>query len=431
MRRQPQLLGAVILACLLLGSVAPRASSYASLDDVARTYVLLVLRIDQHEPGFNDYYYGPADLRVQVTREGKRPLEELRVQAEALLAALPNATGNPVRRRWFEKQLRALATKIRMLQGEKFSVAEQARRLFDLDVRPPSSEELEQAQAALDQALPGSSSLRERLQDWQAQFRLPQERLEEAYRMALEEVQARARKLLLLPPQERVELYFVTGKSWGGYNWFQGNARSRIEINTDLPTLATSVYSYIAHEAYPGHHTDLTTREQRLFRERGYFEWCVSPLYTPQNTMAEAVAEVGKDILMPPAERYAWHRDLFFPRLGLAEADVATWEKLQPLLETLGRARERLPFLLHDEGAREEEMVAFLQKYALMDAARARKTIQFDREWGAYSFNYTVGREILRRYLATGNARAKFIQLLTTPVFPSLIEEWIAAGAEP
>ncbi|MFQ5817702.1 MAG: hypothetical protein ACE5H2_07085 [Terriglobia bacterium] len=431
MRRRAQLLAAVVLACLLHASVASRASSYDSLDDVARGYVLLVLRIDQHEPGFNDYYYGPADVREQVTREGKRPLEELRAQAEALRAALPNTRGNPVRRRWFEKQLAALETKIRMLQGEQFSVAEQARRLFDLEVQPPTNAELEAALTALDQALPGPGSLLDRVKAWRAHFRLPPTRVEAAYRIALEEVQARARKLLLLPPQERVELYFVTGQAWGGYNWFQGNARSRIEINTDLPTLATSVYSYIAHEAYPGHHTDLTTREQRLFHERGYFEWCVSPLYTPQSTMAEAVAEVGKDILMPPAERYAWHRDVFFPRLELAAADVATWEKLQPLLETLSRVRERLPFMLHDEGASEEAMVAFLQKYALMDPARARKTIQFDREWGVYSFNYTVGREILRRYLATGNARAKFIQLLTIPIFPSLIEEWIAEGAEP
>lgn len=430
MRRRLPLLALALLALVLAGASAPQAVP-TTLDEVARAYVLLVLRIDQHEPGFNDYYYGPPEWPEQVKQDGQRPLAELRAQAQELLATLPNARGNPIRRRWFEKQLTALETRIRMLQGEKFSVTEQARLLFDLDVRPPTDAEFETALDALDRALPGPGSLAERLDRWRQQFRLPRERLEEAYRLALDEVQARARKLLLLPPEERVELYFVTGKSWGGYNWFQGNARSRIEINTDLPAVATSIYDYIAHEAYPGHHTDLATREQRLYRERGYLEWCVSPLYTPQNTMAEAVAEVGKELLMPSAERFAWHRDVFLPRLRLGQADVATWERIAPHLETIGRARERLPFLLHDNGASEEEMVAFLEKYALMDRARARKAIQFDREWGAYSFNYTVGREILRRYLARGNPRAKFIQLLTTPVFPSLVEEWIAQDVEP
>ncbi len=431
MRRGFSFVLTFLLTILLAGSAAPPAVSSTTLDEVARSYVLLVLRIDLHEPGFNDYYYGPPELREQVQREGKRPLAELRAQAQELLSALPTARGNEVRRRWFEKQLTALETKIRMLQGEKFSVSEQARLLFDLDVKPPTPEELAAALTALESALPGPGRLADRLDAWQKAFILAPSKVETAYQLALAEARTRARKLLLLPENEKVNLGFVTGKSWGGYNWYEGNAHSRIEINLDLPASASTVYRYVAHEAYPGHHTDLATREQRLYREKGYFEWCVSPLYTPQNTMAEAVAEVGVDLSMPPTEFFAWHRDALFPRLGLTGADVATWERIFPLLETLGRARERLPFLLHDQQASEEELVAFLEKYALSDRARALKTIQFDREWGAYAFNYTVGREILRRYLATGNARAKFVHLLTTPIFPSLIEKWIEEGHEP
>ena len=431
MRSRFPLVIPLLVTSLLAGAAAPQAVTYATLDAVAHSYVLLVLRIDLHELGFNDYYYGPPELRAQVQREGKRPLAELRAQAQELLSALPEARGNAIRRAWFAKQLTALETKIRMLQGEKFSVTEQARLLFDLDVKPPTQEELEAALAALERALPGPGRLADQLDAWHKAFALPQNKVETAYQLALAEARMRARKLLLLPESEKVELAFVTGKSWGGYNWYQGNAHSRIEINLDLPASASTVYRYVAHEAYPGHHTDLATREQRLYREKGYLEWCVSPLYTPQNTMAEAVAEVGVDLLMPPTEFFAWHRDALFPRLGLTGADLAAWERIAPLLETLGRARERLPFLLHDQKASEEELVAFLEKYTLSDRARALKTIQFDREWGAYSFNYTVGREILRRYLSTGNARAKFVHLLTTPVFPSLMEKWIEEGYEP
>jgi hypothetical protein len=72
----------------------------------------------------------------------------------------------------------------------------------------------------------------------------------------------------------------------------------------------------------------------------------------------------------------------------------------------MGRAREAVPFMLFDEGKSEEEIVAFLEKYALLSPDRGRKVIQFDREWGAYSFNYTVGRGILRRYLAAARISA-------------------------
>lgn len=72
-----------------------------------------------------------------------------------------------------------------------------------------------------------------------------------------------------------------------------------------------------------------------------------------------------------------------------------------------------------------------MQKYTLVTPEQARKFVDFTREWGAYTFNYTVGQEILRRYLVSGNTRAKFVQLLTTPVTPSLVEEWIRTGAQP
>ena len=134
---------------------------------------------------------------------------------------------------------------------------------------------------------------------------------------------------------------------------------------------------------------------------------------------------------MSEDEKLAWHRDVFFPALGIRNVDVELWGKLKRPLEKMGRAREAVPFMLFDEGKRDEEIVAFLEKYALMSPDRARKVIQFDREWGAYSFNYTVGRGILRRYLASGHARAKFVQLLIMPIYPSLVEDWICRGVEP
>ena len=134
---------------------------------------------------------------------------------------------------------------------------------------------------------------------------------------------------------------------------------------------------------------------------------------------------------MPEKEKLAWQRDVFFPAIGIRNVDVELWEKLKRPLEEMGRAREAVPFMLFDEGKSDEDIVAFLGKYTLMSPDRARKVIQFDRAWGAYSFNYTVGRGILRRYLSSGDARAKYVQLLTTPSYPSLVEDWIRRGVEP
>ncbi|MFQ5663905.1 MAG: hypothetical protein ACE5HL_08740 [Terriglobia bacterium] len=424
-------LGLTLLAVLPLGAAEALWQPLNSLDDLARNYVLLVLRLDKHIAGFNDYYYGPPEWKQRVEAEEKIPVGELRREVAAWLAALNGVKGPAARRGWFRKQLMALDANLRQLQGEKLSVAEQARLLYDLEVIPPPSEELEAARDKLERLLPGPGPLAERLQAWREKFHLSEDQLPKAYRLALEVTRERTHALLLLPPDEEVELYFVKNKSWSAYNWFQGNAHSRIEVNTDLPARATHIFAFAAHEAYPGHHTDLTTREQRLYGERGYLEWCVSPLFTPASTMAEAAAQVGAEIVLSREERLAWHRNVFFPALGLTGVDVELWLKVEEVLGTLGRARERVPFMLFDEGKSEEEIVVFLQQYALMSPERARKAVAFSRAWGAYTFNYTVGREILRRYLATGNARAKFVQLLTTPIYPSLVKEWIRTGAEP
>ncbi|MHB8400321.1 MAG: hypothetical protein ACYDCI_15515, partial [Candidatus Limnocylindrales bacterium] len=42
-------------------------------DPIARDYLLLALRLDQHRPGLVDGFYGPAGLKAQVDLEPLRP----------------------------------------------------------------------------------------------------------------------------------------------------------------------------------------------------------------------------------------------------------------------------------------------------------------------------------------------------------------------
>jgi hypothetical protein len=82
MMRARSLLAALAVTVLLVtfAPVQPRATApqtswdaLDSLDAVARNYVWLVLRIDQHIPGFNDYCYGPPEWKQRVEQEGKVP----------------------------------------------------------------------------------------------------------------------------------------------------------------------------------------------------------------------------------------------------------------------------------------------------------------------------------------------------------------------
>ncbi|MEX1170595.1 MAG: hypothetical protein WEE50_10680, partial [Chloroflexota bacterium] len=53
-------------------------------DPIARDYLLLALRLDQHIPGLVDGYFGPADLKAAVDTGQLRSPARLRDDAAAL-----------------------------------------------------------------------------------------------------------------------------------------------------------------------------------------------------------------------------------------------------------------------------------------------------------------------------------------------------------
>src|SRR5215510_14531407 len=79
-------------------------------DPVARDYLLLALRLDQHVPGLVDGYFGPADLKAQTELEPERTPARLADDAAALRERLADELGDPARRHWLDLQLRALET---------------------------------------------------------------------------------------------------------------------------------------------------------------------------------------------------------------------------------------------------------------------------------------------------------------------------------
>src|SRR4029077_7317714 len=79
-------------------------------DPVARDYLLLALRLDQHIPGIVDGYFGPADLKAQVDMEQQRQPAALRDDAIALRDRLGTEVAEADRRDWLHVQLAAIET---------------------------------------------------------------------------------------------------------------------------------------------------------------------------------------------------------------------------------------------------------------------------------------------------------------------------------
>ena len=90
----------------------------------------------------------------------------------------------------------------------------------------------------------------------------------------------------------------VTDEPWWAFNYYLGDLRSRVVLNTDVPTTGYDLIHLAAHEVYPGHHTEHAVKEQLLIRERGAIEEGIQLVPTPQAVLSEGIAEVGAEIVL-------------------------------------------------------------------------------------------------------------------------------------
>src|SRR5881396_812809 len=311
------------------------------MNAVAERYVHLVLALGQHDPDYVDAFYGPAEWKTQAEKE-KKLLDAIGAEAAELIATLaktPDAATSgdemlKLRREYLQKQTSALAARVRMLKGEKLKFDDESRALYDAVAPTFPDSHFDQIIAQLDAKIPGKGpsspqdesvrladrtggSLWERYENWRKPFVIRKEKLDTVFQFAIKECRARTLAHVALPPNESFTVEYVTNKPWGGYNWYKGNFHSVIQVNTDLPVYVDRAVDLAAHEGYPGHHVYNALLEQHLLKERGWVEFSVYALFSPQSLIAEGSANFGIEMAFPGEERVEFERDVLFPLAGL------------------------------------------------------------------------------------------------------------------
>lgn len=419
-----------LCALLLLAACNQPAAPADSLDAAARDYVQLSLTIGEKEEGYIDAYYGPAELQAAAKAEApKLSLPELVKRTDAL-AARVNSIGRvsenlDVRRAAFlAAQLTAARTRLRMLSGEKLSFEDEALGLFGVrpELQPLAS--FDPVLAKIENLVPGDGPLSERVDAFQGRFAIPAAKLKPVFDAAIAECKARTARRIALPPGEKFAMAFVTGKSWSGYNYYLGKATSRIEINTDLPIRISRAVDLGCHEGYPGHHVLNALLEQRLVKDKGWIEYSVYPLYSPQSLIAEGSANYGIDLAFPGRERLAYETRALYPLAGIPTADAARYAGLQDAMKALAGARFTIARELLEGRIDEAEAVRLAQRYQLISKARAKQSVEFTKQYRSYVINYGLGQDMIRADVeaagATPEARWKRMeQLLSEPTLPS------------
>ena len=400
---------ALMLALALAACAATPRAPADTLDRIAEDYVKLQLAIGEKEEGYIDAYYGPAEWREQARAQAAATtLEQLRSRTEELIRRAEPVTDvltfeedfRPYRRGMFLRaQLTAAHTRLRMMQGERLSFAEEARGLFGVtpEIRPLSA--YDPVLARIDRLVPGTGPLNERVETFQNRFTIPADRLDAVMREAIAECRRRTVRHIPLPAEEQFTLEFVTDKSWSGYNWYQGNYRSLIQVNTDLPIRLSRAVDLGCHEGYPGHHVYNVLLERNLARGRGWVEYMVYPLYSPQSLIAEGSANYGYDLAFPGEERLEYETRALYPLAGVSTQGAAEYLALQEALQDLSGARFTIARDFLEGRVDRAEAVRLTQRYQLVSAQRAGQLLAFTEQYRSYVINYGLGREMVAAYI--------------------------------
>jgi hypothetical protein len=383
-------------------------------------YLELGLRLGRHVDGFVDAYYGPPSISERISAESVQSPDSLVASAAELLSDLDGGADSDIlnasRRRWLRAQVVGFHTSARKIAGDGISYIDEVEWCYG--VRPTFRDEdrFAAAHERLDAVLPGSDSIRDRIITWREAQAIPIDRLNSVLSSIAEDFRERTDQQFGLPEGEHIEWELATNQPWSGFNYYEGGLQSRVAINTDLPVLATSIGHLVAHEAYPGHHTEHSRKEAGLVRQRGWSEESLFCVGTPQCLIAEGLADLALEIIAGDIPEVVVGEHL---RSNGIVFDPEVAHAVRVASESMDAVRANAAWLLHEDGVSADDVVLYLERWGLLPRQRAEKAIEFltSPTWRAYISCYVEGLPLCRDWV--GGDRLRFAALLSEQLTPA------------
>jgi len=415
----------LITAC----SNEPADTPSGDLDVLASEYLLLELSMGLHDGAHVDAYFGPEDIRANAN-SAAMPLSEIENRAKTMTTRLLNWSVDSAdamqaaRIDNLVQRLGALNTRIAMSKGETLPFDDESRQLFGTAAPDYDAAHFEAILDEIDKLLDGEGDLSARVNRFRDQFVIPSNKLAAVFDAAIAECRRRTLLYIELPENESFELEYVNNKPWSGYNWYQGNSQSLIQINTDLPIFISRAVDLGCHEGYPGHHTFNTLLEKNLVEDLGWTEFSLYPLFSPQSLIAEGSGNYGIELAFPGSERVEFEKEVLFPLAGLNSTEADRYYELLDLMSRLEYAGNEAARDYLNGAIDREQAVEWLVDYSLSSPERARQRTDFFDTYRSYVINYNLGKDMVREYIErdTEDQAArwrKFEHLLSSPMSPA------------
>ncbi len=397
------------------------------VDELAQEYLFLELSMGLHDAAHVDAYFGPEELRTSA-EENALSLDQIHTASADLaerLASIDTSADEMLRMRvdGLIARLRALDTRIDINQGNLVSFDEESDRLFGSQAPNNDAAHFEAILQDIDALLPGDEPLAARVEAFNNQFVIPVDKLPAVFDAAMAECRRRTLEHIDLPEGESFTIEYVNDKPWSGYNWYQGDSISLIQINTDFPIYISRAVDLGCHEGYPGHHTFNALLEKNLARGKGWAEFSLYPLFSPQSLIAEGSGNYGIILAFPGEERMQFEKEVLFPLAGLDAGNADLYYEIFELIAQLNFAgNEAARGYLNKEMSR-EDAAQWLQDYGMMRADKSLQRTEFFDAYRSYVINYNHGKALVADYVERGDADederwARFEKMLSSPMLP-------------
>ncbi|KAA8478907.1 hypothetical protein BDE36_0823 [Arcticibacter tournemirensis] len=403
------------------------------LNKLAGEYVRLGLTIGQYDEDFVDAYYGPDSLKPSREPEEDFPKDSLVASVNELMNELGSiahssiSDSNKIRANWMYDQLVAFNRRIRIFSEEYESFDDESKALFGVVAPVYEENHFKALVKQLDGILPGKGNVNDRFQRLASKFVIPKDKLEQVTKAAIAEARKRTKSHYQLPAGESFTLEFVTDKPWSGYNWYKGNYRSVIQINTDTKSTIDRAIDVGSHESYPGHHVYNMLLEKHLYHDRGWVELSLYPLFSPQSLIAEGSANYGIEVAFPGNDKVTFAKTVLLPMAGRDTTGVTAYFSALAIKGKLNYARNEVARGLINDTMTRSKALSWLKKYCLMNNETAEKSLDFIKKYRSYVINYNYGQDLIKRYVEQNGGTAQapekrweiFGKLLSEPVSPS------------
>lgn len=381
--------------------ISDQLSDSDVLASAAQHYVQLGLELGQYDPDYVDAYLGPKEWKDKA--QNPRSKQQLASDIGNLLSQLEGLSFTEhdlqVRHKSLFRNVRAMDVRARMVNGETFSFADEARLIYDAIIPKYNLAEFDQILAQISTLLPGQGSLASRVDKFRNSLTIPTDKVEEVVDAAIKECQIRSKQFISMPENESFTLEYVTGKNWSGYNWYQGQSKSLMQINQDFPMVIDRAIDLGCHEGYPGHHVWNVLIERDLINSKGWVEFTLYPLFSPYGLIAEGSANFGIELAFPGEQKLQFSQQALYPLAGLETEQAELLNKVNGLLAKLKHAEIANAQAYLDGDISRQQTVERLIKYGMVSPERAQQRIRFIEQYRAYILNYSLGKDIVADYI--------------------------------